>query len=1181
MIKTTLHRFLLMAGAVLCLGISLQAQNIPLAKEKALRFLQTNPSQFNLTAADVSDVRITDAFVSKHNGITHVWIQQQHAGIPVYNALFGLHVKPDGSVFHQGHRFVAELARQVNTTLPSLAATQALELAMTDLGFTGFPTPAVKRKVNEQNWVFESGAVSKAEIPVSICYALSTKGSPRLAWTLVIDQANTSDMWTIMVDAQTGRVLNKINHTQYCKAGHFHAAGETCSDEQTTSPAATAPATASDAADERYNVFALPTESPAHGGRTIVTNPADPTASPYGWLDVNGVAGNEYTYTRGNNVWAFDDSANDNTGSAAESANGGATLNFDFPFDPLAEPQANLEAAITNLFYMNNMMHDYTYRFGFDEVSGNFQGNTYGRGGTGNDAVSAHAIDGAGTNNANFSTPADGGSGRMQMFTWSGASGNIITVNAPANVAGIYFANASTAANPSWGGPITDVPVTGEVVITDDGTGTDDATKNCKPAVNSLLGKIAMLDRGVCEFGRKALNAQQAGAIGCIICNYEDTGAGIGAGAVGAQVTIPTVMMDKKECDKLRQYAGTGLNISIVKPVISGPDFIDGDFDNGIIAHEYGHGISNRLTGGPSQAGCLSNAEQMGEGWSDWFALVTTTKPGDTPEKRRGTGTFVQRQPNDGVGIRRYPYSTDMSINPITFGDVALNTEVHALGEIWAQVTWDLYWAFVEKYGYDADLSNTSSGNFRAIQHVMDGMKFQPCSPGFIDGRDAIMAANILNYDAVDTCLISSVFARRGMGYFASQGDASNASDGVENFDPIPTCVKELKIKKVTSTPLVVPGENAEFTITVTNHKDETATGVVVKDPLPAGWSLVSASNGGTLNAGSVTWNIGDMATLDVITLTYTAKSDPSDKSLLQFRDPMDDAGDVWIALINDEGDQTFFLQDTDVKVGTQAWRVESPATETDQVLQYYNASVKVNGDKPTMRFWHKYVTEAGADAGFIEIQRVGSLQWNRIPADKVLRGKYVGIQYGTFAIPFLNGFSGNSNGWIQSYIDMSAFAGDDVTFRFRFGTDDNTATAGDGWVIDQVDFIDMVNHDLEACVTSAQGDIACARAPESGVIMDTDDVVGTDEAIANALGLRVQPNPATDLLTLSFGESTQGAAQILILSADGRVVSRRQVDNVFAGQVLTLDVATLPAGMYVVRVESNGGSSVAKVAKR
>ncbi len=64
--------------------------------------------------------------------------------------------------------------------------------------------------------------------------------------------------------------------------------------------------------------------------------------------------------------------------------------------------------AITNLFYMNNMMHDIWYQYGFDEASGNFQENNYSNGGLVGDSVFADAQDGGGLNNANFGTPPDG-----------------------------------------------------------------------------------------------------------------------------------------------------------------------------------------------------------------------------------------------------------------------------------------------------------------------------------------------------------------------------------------------------------------------------------------------------------------------------------------------------------------------------------------------------------------------------------------------------------------------------------------------------------------------------------------------------------------------------------------------------------------------------------------------------
>ena len=74
---------------------------------------------------------------------------------------------------------------------------------------------------------------------------------------------------------------------------------------------------------------------------------------------------------------------------------------------------------MTNLFYWVNILHDLYYHYGFDEKSGNFQENNYGRGGAQNDSVQAEAQDGGGVNNANFATPPDGQRPRMQLYLWT------------------------------------------------------------------------------------------------------------------------------------------------------------------------------------------------------------------------------------------------------------------------------------------------------------------------------------------------------------------------------------------------------------------------------------------------------------------------------------------------------------------------------------------------------------------------------------------------------------------------------------------------------------------------------------------------------------------------------------------------------------------------------------------
>ncbi|MCH1548542.1 MAG: M36 family metallopeptidase, partial [Flavobacteriaceae bacterium] len=232
--------------------------------------------------------------------------------------------------------------------------------------------------------------------------------------------------------------------------------------------------------------------------------------------------------------------------------------------------------------------------------------------------------------------------------------------------------------------------------------------------------------------------------------------------------------------------AGESISVSLLDN--SGFD-VDGSFDNGIVAHEYGHGISNRLTAGASSTNCLQNAEQMGEGWSDWFGLMVTMEEGDSPEDIRGIGNFASGDGVEDNGIRNAPYSTDFSINDYTYEDsnnTAQVSEPHGVGFVFATMLWDLTWAYVDKYGFDPDLFNGNGGNNKVMQLVLDGLKLQPCSPGFIDGRDAILAADMASTGGQNQCLIWEVFANRGLGYNASQGDNNSREDQIEDFSTPP-----------------------------------------------------------------------------------------------------------------------------------------------------------------------------------------------------------------------------------------------------------------------------------------------------------------------------------------------------------------------------------------------------------
>jgi hypothetical protein len=367
------------------------------------------------------------------------------------------------------------------------------------------------------------------------------------------------------------------------------------------------------------------------------------------------------------------------------------------------------------------------------------------------------------------------------MFLWSPPPADLLTVNSPSRIAGSFIGKDS-----NYGGPaLSDTPITSDLVLAEDDTVlTEDA---CTALINGseIAGKIAVIRRGDCDFTQKVQFAQDAGAIAVIMVNNV-VGNPILMAGTSTTITIPAIMIAKSIGDTIIDALNSNdtINVTLQAPAVGETGLnIDGSFENGIIAHEYGHGISNRLVGGPGNTSCLGNAEQMGEGWSDFFGLMITMKSTDTENDARGIGTYANGEPVDGTGIREYRYSPDMSINPFTFNDVKDVAIPHGVGSVWATMLWDLNWKMIETYGFDPDLYNGTGGNNMTMALVTEGLKLTPCNPGFVDGRNAILRADLALYGGANACLIWKVFARRGLGGSADSGSISQIDDQVVSFE--------------------------------------------------------------------------------------------------------------------------------------------------------------------------------------------------------------------------------------------------------------------------------------------------------------------------------------------------------------------------------------------------------------
>ncbi len=679
--------------------------------EIALNFIRTNRGELQMSEAEVSGLLVTDNYVSERTGTTHIYLVQTHNGIQVYNAVININIAQDGSVINLGNRVVPNLTTAVQSADRQLSAEDALEKAANQLGLEISETPVVEEVIGgaAQAVILSDSGVSQNPIPARLVYQPMANGTVRLAWDLIIYELSGENWWSVRIDVVEGEILAKNNFVDHDNWGsHQGQTGGVAQNDGLNVPLSAS------AVPSSYLVYDMPVESPNYA---VPAPPADartteispwldaPTASPMGW---HAHTTSSWTNTQGNNVDAH---------KGAIRFDCGVDLECDPALDLTMEPTipTNVDAATVNLFFWNNIVHDVTYEYGFDEPAGNFQDDNFGLGGLGNDRVNANA-QAPGNCNANFGTPPDGSAPTMNMF-------------------------------------------------------------NCNNATPAR----------------------------------------------------------------------------------------DGDLDNGVIAHEYGHGISNRLTGGPGNTSCLGNSERPSEGWSDLVGLLLTIEPGDTGVDPRGIGTWLLGQGPGGPGVRVLRYSTDFTVNDHTYDDIKTMAVPHGVGEVWATMVWDMVWLMIDEYGYNPDFYGdwSTGGNNLAMQLMLDGMKLQPCSPGFVDARDGILLADQNLTGGANQCMIWDAFAGRGLGFSADQGSSGSAGDGTEAFD-IPQFCEFLGVQPVSQN--MCTGDFAEYEVTLGSAFDPAVT--MTASGHPAGSSATFSPNPVPTVPSTTTLTISD--TLGVSPGGYT-----------------------------------------------------------------------------------------------------------------------------------------------------------------------------------------------------------------------------------------------------------------------------------------------------------------------
>jgi len=371
-------------------------------------FLRGHAAAYGLTEGQADELVVVADQMNPAGNMAWVELEQRLNGIPVFQGYLRGAFTAKGELARTNGRLAAGVAAAALDAAPSISAAQAIALAAANVGLPASEQSLVAQGTVNGHQVFARGAMAGAP-EAWLVYFPITHGVVRLAWATQVFGDPLSFM--TVVDAETGTILFRKGLTE------FQTQTATYNVYTSDSPAPSSPTPALPGAN-----YVAPVVS-----RTNVTRIGNEGAYSFnnlGWITDGANGGNGHT--DGNNVEAGLDLV---APDGVDAVVAGTARTFAFAYNPGPGNPAPGDAPtlpayrngeVTNMFYWVNRYHDETYLLGFTEQFRNFQNDNFGRGGVAADRVSAETQDSSGTNNANFSTPADGGRGRMQMYVWTG-----------------------------------------------------------------------------------------------------------------------------------------------------------------------------------------------------------------------------------------------------------------------------------------------------------------------------------------------------------------------------------------------------------------------------------------------------------------------------------------------------------------------------------------------------------------------------------------------------------------------------------------------------------------------------------------------------------------------------------------------------------------------------------------
>jgi subtilisin-like proprotein convertase family protein len=374
------------------------------SRENTLRkFLRDNAELFGLERNEVN-LLVKDADYSNPAGnMSWVRLQKKIKGKHVFRGELQAAFNANGELVALTGELPAAIDDADAKDAPLVSAAEAIAVAAASVGVAVSPADLQQTGSDGNTSVFSGGPFTDAT-KVELQYFPLDVGAVELAYSFVL-WIGENEAYSFVVGAEVPDVLFRKNIVDdQSQTATFRV-------YDADSPAPLSPSNATPGSGIQGTGIA----------RSLFTLVSEgPSFNDLGWITDGG------NTTTGNNVDAGLDIVSPDGIDAAGRPLGSPFRVFDFTYNPPpagSDPPTNTDyrwGEVAHMFFWSNRYHDRLYELGFTEPARNFQQNNFGRGGLGNDRVLAQAQDFSGTDNANFLTPADGTSGRMQMYVFTG-----------------------------------------------------------------------------------------------------------------------------------------------------------------------------------------------------------------------------------------------------------------------------------------------------------------------------------------------------------------------------------------------------------------------------------------------------------------------------------------------------------------------------------------------------------------------------------------------------------------------------------------------------------------------------------------------------------------------------------------------------------------------------------------